>query len=163
MKGESQHQNTLCIFVSSTVKILGLKKVISCWMWQEQESREKEEESGDGTRLNMILNSFSVTKHLVMVELQSFLASVSEGSFPSTQHNAKKAINGKVWLSFMPPVQLANKYIAHLIKLLQFHDLTTRSVHSSHLQSKSCFNFNHFDSPLELLAHYSCAYHSPKH
>jgi len=73
-------------------------------MWQEQERREKEEENGDGTRLKMILNSFSVTKHLVMVELPSFLSSVSEGTFPSTQHNAKKAINGKVWMSFLPPV-----------------------------------------------------------
>jgi hypothetical protein len=26
MKGEFQHQNTSCIFVSSTVKILGLQK-----------------------------------------------------------------------------------------------------------------------------------------
>ncbi len=91
MKGESQHQNTLCIFVSSTVKVLELKKgsVAEC---DEHERREKEEENGDGTRLKMILNSFSVTKHLVMVELPSFLASISEGSFPSTQHNAKKAI-----------------------------------------------------------------------
>jgi hypothetical protein len=92
----------------------------------------------------MILNSFSVTKHLVMVELPSFFSSVSEGTFPSTQHNAKKAINGKVWMSFLPPVQVANKYIAHLIKLLQFHDLTTRSVHSSHLQSKDLLQLQPF-------------------
>ncbi len=66
MKGESQHQNTLCIFVSSTVKVLELKKasVAEC---DEQERREKEEENGDGTRLKMMLNSFSVTKHLVTV------------------------------------------------------------------------------------------------
>jgi hypothetical protein len=73
------------------VKVLELKKtsVAEC---DEQERSEKEEENGDGTRLERILNSCSVTKHLVMVRLPSFLASVSESSFPSTQHNAKKAI-----------------------------------------------------------------------
>jgi hypothetical protein len=48
------------------VKVLELKKasVAEC---DEQERREKEEENGDGTRLKMMLNSFSVTKHLVTV------------------------------------------------------------------------------------------------
>jgi hypothetical protein len=60
---------------------------------------------------------------------------------PSTN---KESYNGKVWLSFMPPVELANKYIAHLVRLLQFHDPTIRSVHSSCLSSKDLLQLQPF-------------------
>ncbi len=72
----------------------------------------------------------------------SMLLSVRVAFHPPSTN--KESYNGKVWLSFMPPVELANKYIAHLVKLLQFHDPTIRSVHSSRLSSKDLLQLQPF-------------------
>jgi hypothetical protein len=94
------------------VKILGLKKGVP----EFDKSTEKEEEK-DGTRFKMKLNSFSVTYQAFGDGRITFLALLFCQEKKNSLHLAqcKESYNAKLWMSFMPPAELANKYSAHLV------------------------------------------------
>ncbi len=141
-KNESQHQNILCIFVSSTVKILGLQKgSIAEFEKSRRGKRKKRIRMGQDWRWSQFIFSYQAFSD-GRITFLSMLLSVKVAFHPPSTN--KESYNGKVWLSFMPPMELANKYIAHLVKLLQFHDPTIRSVHSSCLSSKDVLQLQPF-------------------